>query len=252
MSVKHTILVTGGGSGIGLALATNLLQRGHRVIACGRDEGKLLAAAGRVAGLETIAADVSSAASRASLVEWLHRNASGLSMLINNAGIQHPLDFRSDVATEKVESEIAINLTAPILLTAAALPILRKSPNATIMNVTSALAFCPLAEMPVYCATKAALHSFTLSLRHQLADVARVVELAPPIVTSDLDRAGRRPASGGPPAVSPEAFATEALERLFAGENEIAVGLAHAARTRGEAMFFDMNQARRASEGVGR
>jgi uncharacterized oxidoreductase len=244
MSVVHTILITGGGSGIGFALAANLLERGHRVIACGRDEARLRAAKSSLAGLETIAANVASAASRASLLGWLRWNAPDLSMLVNNAGVQNALDLRSsDVAMENVESEIGINLNAPILLTLAALPILRQSPNATIVNVTSALAFCPLAEVPVYCATKAALHSFTLSLRHQLAGVARVVELAPPIVATGLDRAGRRPATGGPPVITPEAFATEALDRLFAGENEIVVGMARGLRARGEALFTDMNPA---------
>ncbi|HWA71133.1 MAG TPA: SDR family NAD(P)-dependent oxidoreductase [Polyangiaceae bacterium] len=245
MSEKHTILITGGASGIGLALAANLLQRGHRVIACGRDDGRLRTAKGRHPGLETIAADVSNAASRSSMLEWLHRDAPELSMLVNNAGIQNYLDLRAaDVAVQRVETEISINLNAPILLTMAALPILRKSPNATIVNVTSGLAFCPLAQVPVYCATKAALHSFTLSLRHQLAGVARVVELAPPIVATDLDRDARRPGSGGPPGITPEAFAIEALDRLFAGENEIAVGLAAGLRGRGEALFDDLNRAR--------
>jgi len=242
---KHTVLVTGGGSGIGFALAANLLQRGHRVIACGRDDEKLQAAKERLSGLETIPADVASEASRALLLEWLQRYAPELSMLINNAGIQNHLDLRSSgVARQRIEDEIAINLAAPVLLTLAALPILRKSPSATIVNVTSALAFCPLAEVPVYCATKAALHSFTLSLRHELAGVARVVELAPPVVTTDLDRDGRRPGSGGPPGIPPEAFATEALERMFAGENEVAVGLAAALRVRGDAMFNELNRPR--------
>src|SRR5882724_9030850 len=124
MSERHTVLITGGGSGIGLALAANLLQRGHRVIACGRDDGKLHAAKVRLPGLETIVTDVASAASRASLLEWLNRHASEMSMLVNNAGIQNHLDLRSsDVAMPRIEAEIAINLNAPILLTLAALPI---------------------------------------------------------------------------------------------------------------------------------
>jgi uncharacterized oxidoreductase len=242
MPIRDTILITGGGSGIGLALAANLLQRGHRVIACGRDAARLRAAKERLSALETITADVSSAVSRASLLDWLQGNAPELSMLINNAGIQRHLDLRSsDIAMQKVESEIAINLHAPILLALAVLPLLRKSSSSTIVNVTSGLAFCPLAEVPVYCATKAALHSFTLSLRHQLAGYVRVVELAPPIVATDLDRDGRRPDSGGPPMISPDAFATEALDRLFAGEDEIAVGMAAGLRARGEALFNDLN-----------
>lgn len=242
MSTRETVLITGGGSGIGLALAANLVRRGHRVIACGRDDDKLHAARERLPGLETIAADVSSAASRASLLEWLHGNAPDLTMLINNAGVQHHHDLRaSDIDIQRVESEIAINLNAPILLTMAVLPVLRKSPRATIVNVTSGLAFCPLAQVPVYCATKAALHSFTLSLRRQLAGIARVVELAPPMVESDLNREGRQPGSSGPALITPEAFAAVATERLLAGEEEIVVGLADKLRARGDAMFNELN-----------
>jgi uncharacterized oxidoreductase len=242
MSARETILITGGGSGIGLALAANLIRRGHRVIACGRDEGRLRAARDRLPELETVATDVSSAPSRASLVQWLVGNAPELSMLVNNAGVQYHLDFRSsDIDIQRVESEIAINLNAPILLTMAVLPILRKSPTATIVNVTSGLAFCPLAHVPVYCATKAALHSFTLSLRRQLAGIARVVELAPPMVESELNPDGRRTGAGGPPLLTPEAFATVAIERLLAGEEEIAVGMADRLRARGDAMFNELN-----------
>jgi uncharacterized oxidoreductase len=94
--------------------------------------------------------------------------------------------------------------------------------------------------VPVYCATKAALHSFTLSLRRQLTGIARVVELAPPMVESDLNREGRQPGSG-PVLITPEAFATVAIERLLAGEEEIVVGLADKLRARGDAMFNELN-----------
>jgi uncharacterized oxidoreductase len=242
MSARETILITGGGSGIGFALAVELVRRGHRVIACGRDVERLRAARERLSGLETLVADVSTAASRESLLQWLVGNAPELSMLVNNAGVQHHHDLRrTETDVQTVESEIAINLNAPILLTIALLPLLRKSPTATIVNVTSGLGFCPLAQVPVYCATKAALHSFTLSLRHQLTGIARVVEFAPPMVESNLNRDGRRARSAGPPLITPEAFASAAVERLFAGDDEIAVGLAGTLRARGEAMFDDLN-----------
>lgn len=164
-------------------------------------------------------------------------------MLINNAGIQQPLDFSATPpAHSDISREINIDLFGPIALIGALLPLLRSNGSPTIVNVTSGLAFCPLAEVPVYCAWKAALHSFTVSLRHQLKGHVWVVEVAPPIVATELDKADRRSTEGGPPVISAEDFALEAANRFLSGEEEIVVGLANGLRKRGEAMFIDISE----------
>jgi uncharacterized oxidoreductase len=238
---KKGVLVTGGGSGIGLAIATELLGRGYDVAICGRDPARLAAAKRGSPQLLTVEVDVASSDDHQKLASWLAANLPHVSVLVNNAGVQQVLDFRSQVAADVIRREIEINLVGPIALTAAILPLLLRNPDPTVVNVTSGLAFCPLADIPVYCATKAALHSFTMSLRHQLRDRVRVVELAPPIVATDLDKANRRPGAGGPPAISAEAFATEAIARFARGETDISVGLSNGLRQRGEALFTQMN-----------
>jgi uncharacterized oxidoreductase len=235
------VLVTGGGSGIGLALATEFLGRGYDVAICGRDRARLAAAKQSSPRLLTVEVDVASSDDHQKLASWLEVNLPHVSVLVNNAGVQQVLDFRSRVAAEAVRREIEINLFGPVALTAVVLPLLLRNPDPAVVNVTSALAFCPLADIPVYCATKAALHSFTMSLRHQLKDLVRVVELAPPIVATDLDKANRRPEAGGPPVISAQAFATEAVARFHDGETEIAVGLSNGLRQRGETLFTQMN-----------
>lgn len=237
--VNDTILITGGGTGIGLALAKQLLERGNKVIACGRTEASLAEARSRLPSLITYRCDVADAASRTKLVLWLAMNHPEINVLINNAGIQHAHDFTGSVPGDEVAAQIAVNLAAPILLTSGLLPTLMAKPRSMVVNITSGLAFCPLAAIPVYCATKAALHSFTLSLRHQLAGTSvRVVEMAPPLVETRL--AGM-PRADGPPMLSPDDFATDALAQLDAGKDEITVGIATGIRANGEAMFAAMN-----------
>jgi len=139
-------------------------------------------------------------------------------------------------------SEVTVNLIAPILLISDLLPALRNQKEATIVNVTSGLAFAPLAAIPVYCATKAALHSYTLSLRHQLKSTGiAVVEMAPPIVDTGLGGASRGTRTDGQTILSPEAFAEQALPQLEEGRDEVLVGLSIATRQQGEALFARMN-----------
>jgi uncharacterized oxidoreductase len=242
MADTNTILVTGGGSGIGLALAERFVRQGHRVIACGRRENALAQARERVPGLVTHTCDIANAESRADLVRWLAAEHPALDILVNNAGIQQRHDFTRKIDPARIAAEIEINLTAPILLTAALIPTLRAGPRGTIMNVSSALAFCPLAVVPVYCATKAAMHSFTLSLRHQLGAAGlRVIEVAPPMVDTEL---GERDADAPrPPMImSVEDFADGVMAQLAAGADEILVGPAAATRAKGEALFPVFNR----------
>ena len=237
----NTILITGGATGIGFALARRLSE-GNQVIICGRNEAALQTAKAEVPALITRVCDVADAASRRALVEWLEAEHPALNMLINNAGVQARRDFTGDPAIGSLDQEVDINFTAPIHMIAELLPALRQQDEACIINVTSGLAFSPMADVPVYCATKAALHSFTLSLRHQLkATGVRVIELAPPIVDTGLGGGTRSDGAANRMMVSPEEFATEALTQLSEGKDEVLVGVSAQARQFGEAMFERMN-----------
>jgi uncharacterized oxidoreductase len=238
----NTILITGGAAGIGLALARRFLADGDRVIACGRNAAALDKARKDAPGLVTRICDIADPASRRSMVEWLEGSHPDLNVLINNAGVQYRRDFREDAAVDALDQEVAINFSAPIHLIAELLPALRRQAAATIVNVTSGLAFSPMADVPVYCATKAALHSFTLSLRHQLkATSVRVVELAPPIVDTGLGGEARSAGTASRPMMSAADFAAEAITQLRTGADEILVGLAAESRRLGEALFERMN-----------
>ena len=240
---ERTWLITGGATGIGLALAKALVAQGNRVIVCGRNRENLDKAAGEVPGLIARECDITDADSRHALVAWLSDEHPDLSVLVNNAGIQIPRAFDAGDAVRGLDAEIATNLTAPIHLIEELLPQLRRQPEATIVNVTSGLAFAPIALFPVYCATKAALHSFTMTLRYQLRNsTVEVVELAPPIVLSGLrseDTAQANPAMRGAP--TPDEFVAEALPQLEGGNAEVLVGLSAASRSQGEALFSLMN-----------
>jgi len=184
----NTILITGGGSGIGRALAEALHARGNQVIVAGRRADVLRETAAANPGMAWATVDMEDPAALAAFGAQVVKDHPALNVLILNAGIMKAEDLKAepfDLAT--VEATIATNLLGPIRLTAALLPHLRARPNATVVTVTSGLAFIPLTATPTYNATKAALHSWTQSLRHQLRDTAvEVLELAPPAVATDL------------------------------------------------------------------
>jgi uncharacterized oxidoreductase len=238
----NTILITGGASGIGFALARQLSERGNRVIICGRNKEALRKAQSEVPALVTRTCDVADASDRRALVSWLNSEHPDLNILINNAGVQHRRNFTQADALENLDQEIAINLTAVVHLTGELLPLLRQQKTRpAIVNITSGLAFAPLAAVPVYCATKAALHSFTVSLRHQLKPTGvRVVEIAPPIVDTGLG-GGVRSGGGARFMMSSDDFATEALAQLETGQDEVLVGSSVNTRKQGEALFERMN-----------
>lgn len=237
----NTILITGGATGIGLALARRLSES-NQVIICGRSGAALDKAKIEVPALATRVCDVADTASRRAMVQWLQAEYPALNILINNAGVQARRDFTADPAIDSLDQEVAINLTAPIQLIAEVLPALRRQVEAYIINVSSGLAFSPMADVPVYCATKAAIHSFTLSLRHQLkATTVRVIELAPPIVDTGLGGGTRSGGAESHMMVTPEDFATEALAQLAEDKDEVLIGIAAQARQMGEALFERMN-----------
>ncbi|TPG61775.1 SDR family oxidoreductase [Hymenobacter nivis] len=239
---NNTVLITGGASGIGLALAARFLHAGSTVIVCGRRADKLAEAQRQHPGLHTRVADVADAADREALAAWATAEFPALNVLVNNAGIQNRLSLLDEtVAWETRRQEIAINFDAPIHLATLLVPHLRQQPGAAVINVTSGLAFAPMAMMPVYCATKAALHSLTLSLRHELAAVGvQVLEIVPPAVNTDLGGPGLH--TFGEPL---DAFADAVMARLAAGEQEVGYGSSEqsrlASRAELDATFQRMN-----------
>lgn len=211
-----TALVTGGTDGIGIWIARLLAKGGAKVIVCGRREDRLEAARGE--GFEAIAADLSNVAGvDALLAEVQGRD---LDILVNNAGAGADFDLADSIDLEAADRTIFLNLNAPIRLAAALVPRLRTRPEAALVNVTSGLAIAPRAGSPVYCATKAALRSFTKAIRHQLKDSnVTVIEALPPVVDTAMtaDRTGSK--------MSPEACARQIVSAIEAGRNEANVGI---------------------------
>lgn len=211
---NQTILVTGGTSGIGLALARALLAIGNTVIITGRRQALLDQIVTDNPGIIAYPSDMTDAQSIATLAKTVLHNHPAISVLVNNAGIMQSEDLTADVVgTDIAQATIATNLLAPIQLTAALLLHFRAQDQAAIINVTSGLAFVPLMFTPTYNATKAALHSYSLSLRAQLRNTnVAVIELAPPAVQTDL-----MPGSATNPNAMPlDDFITEAMAKLTA------------------------------------
>jgi uncharacterized oxidoreductase len=182
----NTILITGGGSGIGEALAQRLHDRGNIVIVAGRRQEVLESAIAGRANMHALVLDVESAAGVADFVRRLLAAHPAVNVLVNNAGIMRSevLDHARDLTD--AEETITTNLLGPIRLTDALVEHLSARPDAAIVNVTSGLAFVPLTTAPTYCATKAAIHSYTVSLREVLKGRVEVIELAPPGVQTTL------------------------------------------------------------------
>jgi uncharacterized oxidoreductase len=173
----NTILITGGGSGIGRGLAEAFHALGNQVIISGR----------RQTLDETARVDVEDPASIRTLAGQIAKDFPNFNVLINNAGIMRAEKFGGDQKVSDAEHIVTTNLLGPIRMTAAFLPLLQKQPYSVIMNVSSGLAFVPLSATPTYCATKAAIHSWTQSLRYQLRNSpTEVIELIPPYLQTDL------------------------------------------------------------------
>ncbi len=240
----NTILITGGATGIGLALAETFLREGNQVIICGRREEKLQEAKLKLPSLHVRVCDVSKDSERETLFQWATNTFPSLNLLINNAGIQKEVDLRTGaVDLSGDEDEIDINLKAPIHLCAMFIPHLSEQRESAIVNITSGLAFTPLAVVPIYCATKAGLHSFSQSLRHQLRNTSiKVFEVAPPIVDTELDRGARENREQENVGISPVEVAEAALKGMKQDQLEIVIGLASNLRTAPEKMFDIINR----------
>jgi uncharacterized oxidoreductase len=215
---RQTILVTGGSSGIGLALAKQLCPE-NTVIICGRSRAKLDKARELVPGVHTFRCDIALPGDRSDLFRFLQTDHPSINVLINNAAIVHKADFvADDNMIEKAEAEIDINLLAPIALSKMFLSIAVQP--AAIINITTGLVYAPRAVYPIYNATKAAMHSFTQVLRHQLRDTnVKVIEVLMPVVDTPWHQ-------GNPPkiAIAPEKAVGEMIKKLKQGRIEIRVG----------------------------
>jgi uncharacterized oxidoreductase len=211
---NNTILITGGGAGIGRGLAEALHAEGNQIIIAGRREDVLRETAAVNPGMRFAVLDVEDAEAIRTFAAKIVKDYPALNVLINNAGIMRAETLTADpVELGDAEAMIATNILGPIRLTAALLPHLRQQPEATIINVTSGLAFVPLALTPTYSATKAAMHSYSQSMRHQLRNTSvRVIELAPPAVATDLMPSSR----SNPNAMSLEDYIRESMALLKA------------------------------------
>jgi uncharacterized oxidoreductase len=182
----NTILITGGGSGIGRALAEAFFERGNDVIVTGRSRDKLSAVESASPGIHTYQLDVDDPAEISAFSKQVVLDFPALNILINNAGIMRPESIR-DGSTAAAEATITTNLLGPIRLTTALLPHLMSRADAAVLSVSSGLAFLPRGDFPAYCASKAAIHSYSQTLRVQLRGTSvQVIELVPPYVQTEL------------------------------------------------------------------
>lgn len=191
----NTILITGGASGIGKALAIRFLKANNTVIVCDLDGEKLDAAKKTIPGLHTLRSDVSLEAERVQLYEVVTREFPKTNVLINNAAIQRHPRIGANEPWAATKKELETNLEAPLHLTQLFVRHLVSQRAPAVVLTTSGLAHTPRSAAPIYCATKAALHSYALTLRHQLAaSNVEVIEICPPHVNTDLGGVGRNTA----------------------------------------------------------
>jgi uncharacterized oxidoreductase len=227
-TTNNTILITGGSTGIGLALAETFVSEGNEVLICARRESKLLEAKNKISNLHIRVCDIGKKAEREALYQWATTEFPHINMLINNAGIQKEIDFTMGASNlNDDESEIEINFTAAVHLSALFIPYFQQQKKeCALVNVTSGLAFIPLKIVPVYCATKAALHTFTVCLRTQLRKTnIHVFEIAPPIVKTELHKEAkaRKQSARG---ISSSVVAEETLKAIRNNHYEKIVGRA--------------------------
>lgn len=218
---NNKILITGGGSGIGLGLTERFLQEGNTVIICGRREDVLKEVADQHPGLITHVCDLVGEEQRVALFDWVKEHHPDLNVLVNNAGIQQWMNVTDDDFYQRAKTEITTNIEAPIHL----LSLFIRLPSLdTVLNVTSGLSFIPFAKVPVYSATKAFFHSFTLSAQHLLKPKGiEVIEVIPPALNTDLGGKGLHDAA---PPVSE--FINTIFEQLKEGKTELTFGFSQA------------------------
>jgi uncharacterized oxidoreductase len=225
----NTILITGGTSGIGFELASRLVAIGNMVIVTGRSQGHLDAARTKLPGIHAIESDLGDPAATAALYRQTVAEFPALNMVVNNAGIMRKINLQTfGPDLQDIAREVEINLNGAIRMAVQFLPHLKRQPHAAIVNVSSGLAFVPLAIAPVYCATKAAIHSFTQSLRLQLKHTnITVFELAPPITATALFKGGMRMDDVGVKPMDVKVLVQHALDGIAKDRLEIRPGLSN-------------------------
>lgn len=210
----NTILITGGGTGIGRGLAEAFAKAGNQVIITGRRQAPLDEVARGTPNITAKPSDIDNPDDFQRFVAEIKAEFPKLNILINNAGIMPAEDLKAGVDNlPTAEATISTNLLGPLRLTAALMPVLLAQPEATVVTVTSGLAFVPIATNPTYCATKAAIHSWTQSLRYQLKDTkVEVLEVVPPYTQTELTGAHQ---AKDPNAMPLDEYLTETLELLM-------------------------------------
>jgi uncharacterized oxidoreductase len=191
----RTVVITGATSGIGHEFAVRLVAEGAKVIACGRNDTALRQLQEQYSAIEVFHCDITERSELDALKDFIQQRYARLDVLVNNAGIMERIDLlNAPINDERIANEIAVNLTAPIVLTQRLLPLLRSGQNPLIMMITSGYALLPATRAPTYSATKAGLRSFTMALRRQMRDAGiRVVEVLPPLVDTPATRSVKQP-----------------------------------------------------------
>jgi len=243
----NTLLITGGATGIGYAMAKSFLQAGNEVIICGRREERLLQTQKKHPDLHIKVCNVADEADRRALVKWATANFRNLNILVNNAGVQRDIDFTEGIDEFLAgDSEIKINLEAPIVLSGLFIPYLTGKKEAAIINVSSGLGFVPAARMPVYSATKAGLHAFSMALRYQLKNQGiKVFEVVPPAVDTELNQEGRTKRGNFKANLEPDEFVAAVMKGFQNDVFEIGYGMSEgfikASRAELDKSFQQMN-----------
>ncbi len=222
----NTILITGGSSGIGLSLAKKFVELGNAVIITGRNPDKLVRARQETPALSTIQCDAADLGAVRGLAQTIADEHPAMNVLINNAGVMSHMNLSGPAQDlQKLTAEVDINVSGPIRTISVLVDQLKKN-KGTIINVSSGLAFVPLASAPIYCATKAAIHSYTIGLRAQLEPHSvEVIELMPPAVKTDLT-AGM-PEDGDFKVMTTDELTEATIKGLRAGRTEIRPGQAN-------------------------
>jgi short-subunit dehydrogenase len=223
--INHTVFITGGSSGLGLALAKNFAALGNKVIICGRNAQKLQAVLDQNERFVGIVADITAPKAIYYILNILAKNNWYPSIIVNNAGCGASIDILSGNADHFIvhaSNQIQTNIQAPMNLVVAFLPILKMHPNAAIINITSGLAISPKKSSPIYCATKAALRAFTKSLRYQIEDAKlniRVMEVLPPVVDTPMTASNSSHSK-----ITSEEVAQDVINGLLQNKKEVYVG----------------------------